>query len=195
MNNTSETSIFQLLCTNSVGLTVKHVRKYIQGTPWMASSRNTTKITQEKGGKIISRASASWSFPSLAEGLETCGGTHWPLQVQEWEEKCREPAPGQGKCKSRAVRRESATLPAGNSPSLCSPARRLFSVEIGHWYPQLKEKRTEDKQVGTGSPVRIWSGSGCWGGSKEQETWYDFLSRGSCGRTQKGLKETSGLPA
>ena len=101
---------------------------------------------------------------------------------------------GAGKRQEQS-RRESATLPAGNSPSLCSPARRLFSVEIGHWYPQLKEKTIEDKQVGTGSPVRIWSGSGCWGGSKEQETWYDFLSRGSCGRTQKGLKETSGLPA
>ena len=159
----------------------------------MASSR--TKITQEKGGEIIFKSFRLLILSQSCWGTGNMWGTHWPLQVQEWEEKCREPAPGQGKGKSRAVRRESATLPAGNSPSLCSPARRLFSVEIGHWYPQLKEKRTEDKQVGTGSPVRIWSGSGCWGGSKEQKTRYDFLSRGSCGRTQKGLKETSGLPA
>lgn len=164
----------------------------------MAPSRNTTKITQEKDGKIIFKRFLlilSQSCWGTGNGTLTCGGTHWPLQVQEWEEKCREPAPGQGKCKSRAVPRERALLPAGNSPSLCSPAQRLFSAEIGHWYPQLKEKRTEDQQVGSGCPVCIWSGSGCWGGSGEQETWFDFLSRWSPGRTQQGVKETSSRPA
>ena len=121
----------------------------------MAPSRNTTKITQEKDGTIIFKRFLlilSQSCWGTGNGTLTCGGTHWPLQVQEWEEKCREPAPGQGKCKSRAVPRERALLPAGNSPSLCSPAQRLFSAEIGHWYPQLKEKRR-------GSTSRKWLSS------------------------------------
>lgn len=53
--------------------------------------------------------------------------------------KARAECPPRGKCH----------LPAGNGLSLCSPAQQLFSVEIGHLCPTLKEKRTEnliDKQ-------------------------------------------------
>lgn len=147
---------------NWEGLQKKCVRAD-KGPTWMPHLRNTTKITQEKDSNVVQETSPSdpsqfcwgaandalkrWAPPGATAGR----GRRRQKQRTGFELRSR--------CKPMLLRAEplpwrKGHLPAGNSPSLCLPARSLFFAGIGRSYPTLKEKRAVFHQwARAGGPV------------------------------------------